>query len=462
MTRRPQTSLFASPILIGAVTVLVTVVAVFLSYNANTGLPFVPTYDVTARVPDAANLIPGNEVRIGGKRVGLVADIQPVEDENGLPVAELLLRLEQQVEPIRDDSHVQVRPRSTLGLKYLELTPGRRGEAVPQSGELALEQSSPVVELDDVVNAFDAGTRRALQETVDAAGAGLAGRGTDFNLALEEFPPLLDRFERVARNLSDQRTDLTGFVRGADAFAGEVAAEAARLGPLVENAETTASAFDEARVGLAETIGELPPTQAAAIDALAAARPVLRDAAALARDIRPGTRVLDTAGAELHRALETGIPVLRRTTALSDRLQETLESVEDLSSDPLTSSALERLLATVQSATPTVQHLAPFQIQCNYLSLWARNASSALSEGDNNGTWLRTLVVFNTDEMLPSATPSESLHVNPYPNSAAPGQDGECEAGNEGYGPGRQIGNPEGIQGRSTEITTPPEGVPAP
>ena len=35
-------ALTASPVLVGAVTLLVTIVAVFLSYNANSGLPFVP------------------------------------------------------------------------------------------------------------------------------------------------------------------------------------------------------------------------------------------------------------------------------------------------------------------------------------------------------------------------------------------------------------------------------------
>ena len=59
-----------NPILIGAVTCLITVIAVFLSYNANAGLPFVPTYDVSVQVPNAAGLVAGNDVRVGGKRVG--------------------------------------------------------------------------------------------------------------------------------------------------------------------------------------------------------------------------------------------------------------------------------------------------------------------------------------------------------------------------------------------------------
>ena len=60
----------ANPVLIGAATMLVVIVAVFLAYNANTGLPWVPTYTSGVELPDAASLVHGNEVRIGGDRVG--------------------------------------------------------------------------------------------------------------------------------------------------------------------------------------------------------------------------------------------------------------------------------------------------------------------------------------------------------------------------------------------------------
>ena len=69
----------SSPVLVGAVTVLVVIVAVFLAYNANNGLPFVSTYDLKARVPNANALVKGNEVRIGGARVGVVKSVVPVQ-----------------------------------------------------------------------------------------------------------------------------------------------------------------------------------------------------------------------------------------------------------------------------------------------------------------------------------------------------------------------------------------------
>src|SRR4051794_31165121 len=80
VTRRSSVSLVASPVLLGGVTTLILIVAVFLAYNANTGLPFVPTYDVWAQLPNGANLVEGNEVRLGGFRVGVVDKLVPQYD----------------------------------------------------------------------------------------------------------------------------------------------------------------------------------------------------------------------------------------------------------------------------------------------------------------------------------------------------------------------------------------------
>ena len=77
MRGRGTTSVVASPVLVGAVTILVVTVSVFLAYNANRGLPFVPTYDLSVRLPSASNLVRGDEVRAGGFRVGVVDSITP-------------------------------------------------------------------------------------------------------------------------------------------------------------------------------------------------------------------------------------------------------------------------------------------------------------------------------------------------------------------------------------------------
>src|SRR3954463_15095965 len=102
----------SSPILVGAVTVLVVIVAVFLAYNANNGLPFVSTYNLKAKVPNANALVKGNEVRIGGVRVGIVKSVLPEQGSDGKVYAELALSLDKNAEPLPVDSTVTIRPKS--------------------------------------------------------------------------------------------------------------------------------------------------------------------------------------------------------------------------------------------------------------------------------------------------------------------------------------------------------------
>ena len=115
-----QASIVASPVLIGALTMLVVIVAVFLAYNANQGLPFVPTFDVKAELEGGQNLVVSNDVRVGGYRVGSVDKIKPgVNPKTGRAIAIVHMKLDKKIEPIPKDTRVYVRPRSNLGLKYI-------------------------------------------------------------------------------------------------------------------------------------------------------------------------------------------------------------------------------------------------------------------------------------------------------------------------------------------------------
>jgi len=459
--------LAASPVLVGAVTLLVTIVAVFLSYNANSGLPFVPTYDLEARVPNAANLVVGNDVRIGGSRVGSVSKIEPIPGSDGAkPSAVLHLKLDTSVEPLPIDTTLMVRPRSALGLKYVELTPGKAWVGFEAGATVPVTQATPMpVEIDDVFNIFDEGTRRGSQQSLNGFGTGLAGRGKDLNEALTEFRPLLADLEPVARNLADPRTQLARLFPALEATAAEVAPVAETQAALFGNLDTTFTALASvARPYLQQFISESPPTMRQAIDDFPRQRPFLRNSAAFFAELRPGISTLPSSAPVLADTFEIGQRTLVRTPPLNRQLASVFDSLAEFADDPLVPAGIRRLRDTARSLRPTIAFLTPVQTRCNYVTLLFRNAGSLFSEGDGNGTGQRFVIVSPPTgpnaESGPSSAPANGpepdnyLHSNPYPNTASPGQPQECEAGNESYATGRQvIGNQPGNQGTRVDRT---------
>lgn len=454
--RNRTSSLAASPTLAGTLTILTLLVAVILSYNANRGLPFVRTYDLSIQVPDAAELVAGDDVRITGGRVGQVLEVRPEPGPGSRPpYAELKVALDANQRHLPVDTVARVRPRSILGSKYLELTRGRSGRTVDSGGTLPLRQSRAVVELDEAFKVFDRQTSQGLRTTIINLGDALAGRGNDLNDVLSATPRLMPPLRRVLLNLASPQTDLAGLLRGAAATAAALAAVVRPLGSVLDRAATTMAALDAAGNSLADVIEGLPPTEEVGTRTLRRIGPVLDDAAAIARALRPGTRLLPTATPALASAVEAGTPVLRRAPELARDLGGTLKALGRLAEDPDSSGAVRRLTQTVASLQVTLRFLNPAQIQCNVLGIWTRNVPSTIAEGDANGGWFQTVLVLGIPQMLQSAQRSPDLHVNYYPDERW----NQCEAGNEPYQPGRLIGQPPGHQPSNTIDTSPPAGA---
>jgi virulence factor Mce-like protein len=455
---------FGSPVLVGAITTLILVVAVFLAYNANQGLPFVPTYDLKAQVPSGANLVPGNEVRIGGHRVGAVTEIKPIREPDGKIIALLHMKLDKDLQSLPVDTHVLVRSRSALGLKYVELKPGTAQAGFRNGDTMPLAAATPrPVEIDEVLNIFDEPTRRGIRRSLEGYGTGLAGRGAGLNQVIADLPPLFANLQPVAANLADSRTRLRSLFPALGRAARIVAPVAETQAQLFENLDTTFGALARvARPFIQETIAQTPPTFETGISQFPLQRPFLENTAAFARELRPGVHVLPATLPDLASALHFGRTTLRRAPAFNKRLAGVFRSLESFATDPLVPKGVKRLTDTVTSLQPTLKFLTPVQTNCNYVTLWFRNTSSLLSEGDKNGTWQRFIIVATpqgpNSESGPSSAPAKGptadnfLHSNTYPNFGGPGQPKECEGGNENYHVGRQVlGNEPGTQATKTD-----------
>jgi virulence factor Mce-like protein len=451
-------------VLIGAVTTLVTIVAVFLAYNANNGLPFVPTYDLKAELPNAANLVKGNDVRIGGERVGSVSDITPVHHADGTDSAIVHMQLEKRVDPLPRDSTIIVRSRSALGLKFVEVTPGRSASGYQAGATVPLSQAQPrPVEIDEVLNMFDRPTRVGAEKSLRGFGDALTGRGVDLNEAIRALRPLFRDLQPVAANLASPQTQLSRLFPALERAATIVAPVAQAQANLFGNLDTTFIALASvARPFIQETISKGPPTLDTVTAELPKQRPFIRNLAGLMAELRPGVRVLPRSAPILADALEAGVRTLPKTPALNRRLEGVFRSLQSFSTDPLVPRGVKRLGDTVHSLRPTLQFLTPVQTTCNYITLFLRNIASLLSVGDSNGTWQRFIIIATptgpNNEGGPASAPANGpspanhLHANPYPNTASPGETRECEAGNEPYQAGQTvIGNVAGNQGTKTD-----------
>jgi phospholipid/cholesterol/gamma-HCH transport system substrate-binding protein len=389
--RRGQKSIAASPVLIGATTVLIAIVAVFIAYNANSGLPFVPIYNLKAELPSGGKLVKGNEVRVGGFRVGVVKDITPeVRTVNGerrvVAVAEL--GLDKKIEPLARDTKLRVRPRSALGLKYIEIQPGTSKETYASGDTIPVKQASEPLEFEDLFSTFDPKTRPHIQNATAGFGDAFAGRGQSINRSIEALNPLFRALTPVMTNLADPDTELDQFflqIGRASAQAAPVARTQALL--FTDMADTFAAISANSRA-LQNTIEKAAPTMDTSIASFRVQQLFYVDFTDLSHRLRPAAAELPRSLPAINSAFKVGTPVLPRTVELNENLEKALGEAKDLFEKPNTLLALKDLDTALTVSRPAIQFIAPYQTVCNYFNYFVHplgEAQSVVQAGPTGG-----------------------------------------------------------------------------
>ncbi len=457
----------SNPVLVGAVTVLVVLVAVFLAYNANNGLPFVSTYNIKAQVPNAQALVKGNEVRIGGARVGVVKKVAPVHLEDGRVAAELSLSLDKSAEPVPKNSTLVIRPKSPLGLKYVQLVPGDSSAGFKAGETMPLSAARPEsVDIDEFFDMFDEPTRHAIRQNEAGFGNAFAGRGPQLNEAFGSLRKLAESAGAPLRNLVAPSTDFAGFWRALEALNATVAPVAQINGTLFVALDQTFAAFARvSRPYIQETISKGPATLDTAITDFPVINPFLQDSEKFFAAFQPGAKALADTSPTLDAAQVAGIPVLRESPVFNAQLEPTADALLAFQEAPGVFNGLDLLINTNEKLDPAIKFIAPAQVTCNYLTLDFENLASVFSENNGQAFWAGATALQPprgpNSEGAPASAPANGggdqsalnhLHYNPYPNTASPGQKPEeCEAGNEKYQLGKTvIGNSPGDQGTTT------------
>jgi ABC-type transporter Mla subunit MlaD len=379
--------------------------------------------------------------------------VVPVQTGNGQVAAELSLSLDKNAEPLPVNSTMIIRPKSPLGLKYLQIVPGdsRQGFAAGDTIPVKAARPEPV-DIDQFFDMFDEKTRKAIQRNLAGFGNGLAGRGPQLNNAFVALRMLAESSEPTLADLVEPSTGFGEFWKALEALSATVAPVAEQQASMFAALDRTFAAFARvSRPFIQETISQGPETLDTATEDLPALRPFLHDSERFFAALEPGAKVLGETSPTIAASLRAGIPALNRSPILNAQLPPTADALLAFQQSTGVFNGLDLLINTNELLGPAIRFIAPAQTTCNYLSLAFRNLSNASGEDNGLGGWINA-TTFQPAEGVnseggPASAPANGgeapgankgiplnhLHSNPYPNTAAPGQPKECEAGNERY-----------------------------
>ncbi|MEA2386334.1 MAG: phospholipid/cholesterol/gamma-HCH transport system substrate-binding protein [Thermoleophilaceae bacterium] len=329
-------------------------------------------YRVSLTLDNAGQLVEGNQVKVGGRPVGLIESIELQDDAR----ARIEVSIDDDIAPLHEGTVMTLRATSLSGIanRYLALEPGRNDEPeIPDGGEVRAEDGRETVDLDQLLNTLDAQTQHDLQAFVRNAADAFADQpdaqatlaaARQANAGLESLNPAIAQTGQTFRALMRDQADLERFiVRSADVVE-DVSARPEHLDPLVGNALGAVGALARESTALESSLRRLPPTLRKTNSTLVNLRATLGDVRPLVRDARPAAPLLSDAFDELRPFVRDARPVIGDARATIDRagtdadLLGVLAGLVRLSREAV--PAFDSTVATVTDALPIVREARPY------------------------------------------------------------------------------------------------------
>jgi phospholipid/cholesterol/gamma-HCH transport system substrate-binding protein len=286
----------------------IATVALLLSLAAaavlTTGAGDGGSYKVRAIFDNAGFVIPGEDVKVAGVKVGKVDSMDVTPDFKAVVVLDIQ---DPAYQDFRTDARCQVRPQSLIGERFVECTPTQK-HAVDTEPPPALRQIErgkgkgqyllPVtnteqsVDLDLINNVMRLPYRERLTVILSELGTGLAGRGTQVNQVIRRADPALREVDQVLRLLASQNKVLADLARDSDTVLAPLARERRHVSGFIRHSSSVAQATAERGDALEADIekfprflAELTPTMRRLGGLADAATPVFADLGDVAPDI---------------------------------------------------------------------------------------------------------------------------------------------------------------------------------
>src|SRR5439155_167544 len=151
-----------------------------------------------------SRLVPGEDVKIAGAKVGKVDSLDVTPDKK----AAVVLNISKDgFAPFHANAHCTIRPQSLIGETFADCTPGtfnqpelptiKDGE--PGAGQhlLTVDHTSSPVDIDEINDIYREPIQQRLAIVLNEFGAGLAGRGQDLNDVIHRANPALRETDKV-------------------------------------------------------------------------------------------------------------------------------------------------------------------------------------------------------------------------------------------------------------------------
>jgi phospholipid/cholesterol/gamma-HCH transport system substrate-binding protein len=254
-------------------------------------------YRVEVAFPEAIGLNKDVDVRAAGITVGTVRKVE-VDHESNRVLA--TLELEPRYAPLASDARAILRRKTLLGETFVEITTGTRdAPKLADGGRLEDSRVGETVELDEVLQTYDEGTRRAFQLWQQELAVGLRGRGEDLNNAIGQLPELTDSAGDLLAVLDSEEDALRGLVRDTGAVYEALTRDEGQLANLIRNSHGVFRQAADQRGSLREAFQIFPTFLAESKATLERAerfsrntRPLVRDLRPVANELRPTVRAV--------------------------------------------------------------------------------------------------------------------------------------------------------------------------
>jgi phospholipid/cholesterol/gamma-HCH transport system substrate-binding protein len=367
---------------IAALSVAVIVLAIVL-FTGNGG------YKYTFVFQNAAQLVPDNQVLIGGSPVGSVASID-LSDDN---LAEVHVEVEQE---LHEGTTATVRATSLSGVAnhYVSVSPGPNSSpALDDGAEVGLGSTTTPIDIDQFFNTFPPSVRRGLSEFFKGNSAIYAGQGKAANDAYKYFGPALNRTDAFVKELNADQRLLAQFIASSAKLSTTVAARGEQLSSAIANANTAFSSIASENVALDQTLRRLPPVMRQANTTFVNLRAALDDLDPLVDTAKPATKNLAPFLAELRPVLSKFVPFMRNLRLTVARPGKANDVAELL-------TVLPTVQERASSAFPhSEEAIAAFQPNLNFARAYTPDIFNALGKFgtaagyyDGNGHYVRASV----------------------------------------------------------------------